>query len=52
MLQFVNRLREGASFLGVLPAKLGKLWSRDYHDSRIILEQQGEIGRASCRERV
>ena len=43
MLQFVNRLREGARFLGALPAKLGKLWRRDYHDSRIILEQQGDL---------
>ena len=43
MLQLVNRLRESARFLGVLPAKLGKLWRRDYHDSRIILEQQGDL---------
>jgi len=39
----VNRCRNSAAWLMALPAALAALWRRDYHDSRIILEQQGDL---------
>jgi murein DD-endopeptidase MepM/ murein hydrolase activator NlpD len=39
----VNRSRRSLSWLVALPATLASLWSRDYHDSRIILEQKGDL---------
>jgi murein DD-endopeptidase MepM/ murein hydrolase activator NlpD len=39
----VNRFRTGTVWLMTLPASLASLWCRDYHDSRIILEQEGDL---------
>jgi len=39
----VNRSRRGTAWLMALPASLASLWRRDYHDSRIILEQEGDL---------
>ena len=39
----VNRLCRGSSWLMALPGSLASLWRRDYHDSRIILEQEGDL---------
>jgi murein DD-endopeptidase MepM/ murein hydrolase activator NlpD len=39
----VNRLCRGSSWLVALPGSLASLWRRDYHDSRIILEQEGDL---------
>jgi len=39
----VNRFRTGTVWLMSLPASLASLWRRDYHDSRIILEQEGDL---------
>jgi murein DD-endopeptidase MepM/ murein hydrolase activator NlpD len=43
MLPLVNRLFRGTAWLMALPASLASLWRRDYHDSRIILEQEGDL---------
>ena len=39
----VNRFRQSSAWLMSLPASLASLWRRDYHDSRIILEQEGDL---------
>ncbi len=39
----VNRLRERSQRLLGLPQRIASLWRREYHDSRIILEQQGDL---------
>jgi len=39
----VHRSRRGTAWLLALPAYLLSFWRRDYHDSRIILEQQGDL---------
>ena len=39
----VSRFRRGSAWLLSLPAHLTALWRREYHDSRIILEQQGDL---------
>lgn len=43
MLQTVNRFRRGTVWLMAAPGSLAMLWARDYHDSRIILEQEGDL---------
>jgi murein DD-endopeptidase MepM/ murein hydrolase activator NlpD len=43
MLLTVNRFRRGSAWLVGLPAVLRALWHREYHDSRVILEQQGDL---------
>ncbi len=43
MMLLVNRSRRGTAWLMALPASLVSLWRRDYHDSRIILEQEGDL---------
>jgi murein DD-endopeptidase MepM/ murein hydrolase activator NlpD len=43
MLMLLNRFRRGTTWLMTVPASLGSLWRRDYHDSRIILEQEGDL---------
>jgi len=42
-MKFVTRLRKGARWLASVPATLASLWRREYHDSRIILEQRGDL---------
>jgi murein DD-endopeptidase MepM/ murein hydrolase activator NlpD len=43
MSQLVNRFRTGSEWLAGVPATLVSLWRREYHDSRIILEQRGDL---------
>lgn len=43
MLLAVNRFRRGSAWLVALPGTLRALWRREYHDSRVILEQQGDL---------
>ena len=43
MLLIVNRFRRGTAWFMAAPASLASLWRRDYHDSRIILEQEGDL---------
>jgi len=38
-----NRFRKGAAWLVAAPASVASLWRREYHDSRIILEQEGDL---------
>jgi murein DD-endopeptidase MepM/ murein hydrolase activator NlpD len=38
-----NRLRGGVTWVTSVPGLLASLWRRDYHDSRIILEQEGDL---------
>jgi murein DD-endopeptidase MepM/ murein hydrolase activator NlpD len=38
-----NRLRGGVTWVTSVPSLLTSLWRRDYHDSRIILEQEGDL---------
>ncbi len=40
---FVHRVRERSRQLLGLPRSVAALWQRQYHDSRIILEQQGDL---------
>lgn len=39
----VHRVRERSRQVLGLPRSIALLWQRDYHDSRIILEQQGDL---------
>lgn len=39
----VHRVRERSRQLLALPRSVVSLWKREYHDSRIILEQQGDL---------
>lgn len=39
----VRRLREGSRQVLGFPRSLVLLWHREFHDSRIILEQQGDL---------
>ena len=43
MTLLVNRFRRGSEWLAGVPATLASLWRREYHDSRIILEQRGDL---------
>jgi murein DD-endopeptidase MepM/ murein hydrolase activator NlpD len=43
MMQLVYRLRNGSAWLLAAPASVKSLWSRAYHDTRIILEQEGDL---------
>lgn len=43
MFMMFNRLRGGVAWVTSVPALLASLWRRDYHDSRIILEQEGDL---------
>jgi murein DD-endopeptidase MepM/ murein hydrolase activator NlpD len=43
MLLMVHRFRRGTLWLMAAPASVASLWRRDYHDSRIILEQEGDL---------
>jgi murein DD-endopeptidase MepM/ murein hydrolase activator NlpD len=43
MLMMVNRFRRVSAWLVAAPASVASLWRRDYHDSRIILEQEGDL---------
>ncbi len=40
---FVHRVREKSRKLMGLPRSVASLWRREYHDSRVILEQQGDL---------
>lgn len=40
---FVHRVRQRSLQLLGLPHSIASLWRREYHDSRIILEQQGDL---------